>query len=147
MDTKRAWVAVVGAALISSCTGFDATIPEGFAEFDDWFEARGVSAEGVVFRVRSEKNEPKADLAFWREALKKRMLDAGYALMSESEVKAGEEPGYFLELAAPVGQQDYTYGVALFIRGSKLVLVEAAGEVTRYAQHRQAILAAIAKLH
>ncbi len=136
----------VAAALACGCTGFDAGVPEGFAAFDDWSQTRGVSAEGVVFRVRSEDNEPRAELAFWREALKKRMVDAGYALVSESEVKAGSATGYFLELAAPVGQEDYTYGVALFTRGKKLVLVESAGEVTRYARHRQAIMAAIAGL-
>src|SRR5438046_765186 len=119
MKTERVLVAI-GLVCVSACTGFDAVVPAGFARFDDTTQTRGVSAEGVVFRVRSEENEPKAELPFWREALKKRMLDACYALVREGEVKANQESGYLLELAAPVGAQDYSYAVALFVRGSRL---------------------------
>jgi hypothetical protein len=133
------------AASLGACRGFSAEAPAGFASYSDWSHFRSVSPEGIVYRVRSEKNEPEAGLAFWREALKKRMLDAGYVFVSEGDVKAANEPGYLLELAAPLGEQDYTYLVALFARGSRLVIVEASGEVTRFAPHRPAIVEAIGK--
>ena len=98
--------------------------PQGFAAYrelwQDWFELRAVSPDGVVYRVRTEDNEPTADLPFWQAALKKRMLDAGYILVAESETKAGKQPGYLLELAAPVGQEDFVYLIALFVNGSEL---------------------------
>lgn len=131
---------------LAACQPYEATAPEGFAVYDDPWEFRAVSPDGVIYRVRSEPNEPEADLAFWSEALKKRMTDAGYAFTADAEIAAGSEPGYLLELAAPVGQQDYTYAVALFVRQGDLVLVEVAGEVTRFAARRDAVLAAIEAL-
>jgi len=135
-------VVVVG----TGCQSFEAVAPEGFATFDDGWGFRAVSPDGVMYRVRTADNDPEATLEFWREALKKRMLDAGYTFVAEGDVQAGKEPGYLLELAAPVGQEDYAYAVACFVRGSDLILVEAAGEVTSFAERRAAVLAAIGQL-
>jgi hypothetical protein len=120
----------------------DAAPPAGFAPFRDWLGFRAVSADGVTYRVRTEDNEPPASLAFWKEALKKRMVDAGYAFVSESDTKLGDREAYYLELAAPVGPEDYSYAVAIALDGGDLVIAEAAGEVTRFAAHKDAILAA-----
>ncbi len=133
-------------ATSAGCKDFEAPAPAGFATFDDWFDLRAVSSDGVMYRVRTEENDPRAELGFWREALKKRMVDAGYAFIAESEIKAGEKTGYLLELAAPVGQQDYTFVVAMFVRGSDLVIVESSGEVTRFAKHRDAVVKAIEQI-
>ena len=59
---------------------------------------------------------------------------------------AGEPAGYWLELAAPMGTQDYSYVIGLFVRGGELVVAEAAGEVARLASHREAIIAAMSEL-
>jgi hypothetical protein len=117
--------------------------PDGFARYSETGEFKAVSPEGVVFRVRSEDNRPRAELPFWKEALKKRMLDAGYIFLREASVTADAEPGYLLELTAPYGQQDFTYLVAVFVRPEKIVIVEAAGEVADLAGRREAILEAI----
>jgi hypothetical protein len=128
----------------SACASFTAVAPAGFAPFEkQGGELRAVSPDGVVYRVRDEKHKPHADLAFWKEALKKRMIDAGYHFVAEQDVSAGGKPGYLLELSAPVGEQDYGYWVAVFDAGSQLVLVEAAGEVTKLAARRDQLLAAI----
>jgi len=126
--------------------GFDATAPVGFAAFAGGRQFRAVSSDGVSYRVRQESNDPQADLAFWREALKKRMIDAGYAFVADSEIKAGAVAGYLLELAAPVGAQDYSYTVAIFVSGKHVTIAESAGEVTRFRAHRQDVLAAIGRL-
>ncbi len=143
---RRLLGVLVAAAALCGCRAFHAETPEGFAAFDDWSRFRAVSADGVMYRVRSEDNDPKAGLPFWREALKKRMLDAGYIFVSDGELKAASEPGYLLELAAPVGQEDYTYLVAFFVKGSRLVVVEASGEVTKFRPRRAAILAAMSRI-
>jgi len=122
---------------------FSATAPQGFATFHDWFGLRAVSPEGVVYRVRSEKNEPKAELGFWREALKKRMHDAGYAVVTDGDIRAGDRAGALLELAAPQGTMDYSYLIAVFVDGSDLVIAEAAGEVTKLKARRENVLAAM----
>lgn len=131
---------------LSACRGFDAAAPEGFAAFDDWSQFRAVSPDGVMYLVRSEENEPEAKLDFWKEALKNRMSDAGYAVVSEEDIK-GKEPGYLLELAAPVAEQDYSYLVAIFVRGKDILIAEASGEVTRFAKRRDAVVAALAKIN
>ncbi len=101
--------------------------PGGFATFTD--EARAVSAKGVVYRVREVANEPPADLAFWREALKKRMLDAGYAFVAEEPLAGAESEGHLLELAAPVGSADFGYLVGIYVRGERIVIAEAGGDL------------------
>lgn len=133
------WAVALGGCL-------DAPTPEGFARLDNRASVRAVSSDGVMYRVRRVDNEPKADLAFWREALKKRMLEAGYAVLRDGEVSAGDTPGYLLQLAAPVGQQDYAYAVAIFVHGDEITLVEAAGEVTRFDRQREKIVAALSAL-
>jgi hypothetical protein len=128
------------------CRGFDAVAPEGFARFDDWCQFRAVSPDGVMYRVRTEENDPPADLDFWREALKKRMTDAGYKVVADGDVEAGQRPGYLLDLAAPVGQEDYSYLVAVFVDSGDLIIAEAAGEVTRLAERRDAVIEAIRQI-
>jgi hypothetical protein len=121
-------------------------VPDGFARYTDAQETRAVSPEGVTYRVRSEANKPYADLPFWKEALKKRMLDAGYLFLREAPVTADNREGYLLELIAPFGQQDDTYLMAVFALEKKIVIVEAAGEVNQLAARRKAIIAAIGRL-
>jgi hypothetical protein len=99
-----------------------------------------------MYQVRDVRHKPRAELEFWREALKKRMVEAGYQYMAERAVKAGEHDGWLLELTAPVGAQDYSYLVGVFVVGRRIVLVESAGEVTRLEVRRQAVMDAIAKL-
>lgn len=140
-------VALVGLlALLTACRSFQAEAPAGFAPYDQKKSFRAVSPDGVLYRVRQQENKPKATLAFWKEALKKRMLDAGYHFVSEGDIKADNEPGYLLELNAPLGSQDYTYFIAVFARDNTLVIVESAGEVTRFKARREGVLAAIQKL-
>jgi len=134
------------ALLLAACEPFAAHAPKGFAAYDDWRGFRAASADGVVYRVRRADNDPEADLSFWREALKKRMLDAGYAFLRDGDVEAHGHRGYLLELAAPLGERDYQYVVALFVAGGKLVLVESAGEVTRFAPRHDDVVAAIREL-
>ncbi len=139
----RRSAAVAALLALGACRGFHAETPEGFAAFDDWRRFRAVSADGVMYRVRSEENEPEATLDFWKEALRERMTDAGYTFVADQELAAGS-PGYLLELAAPVGEQDYSYLVAIFVRGDDILIAEASGEVSRFAGRRDAIVAAMA---
>lgn len=130
----------------SGCVPFRGAAPVGFATYKGDRPYRAVSPDGLMYRVRYEKNKPRADLGFWKEALKVRMIDAGYHFASESDIEVDGRPGYLLELTAPMGTQDYTYMDAVFVCGRKLVLVEAAGEVAQFEAHRASIEAAIQAL-
>jgi hypothetical protein len=130
----------------SACSHFDAQPPKGFAVYDNGSSYRAASPDGVVYRVRSEDNEPQADLKFWSEALSKRMTEAGYILLNEEPVKAGSTDGHLLELAAPLGNRDYAYAVAVFVKDDDIIIVEAAGEVALMKDKRSDIVTAISQL-
>ena len=125
---------------------FAVSPPEGFSAYKTRHEHRAVSPDEVLYRVRSEKHKPRADLAFWKEAVTVRMAEAGYTSLRDQEITAGAAQGWFIEFTAPLGTQDYAYGIAAFPLGSKLVVVEAAGEVSRYEARRDEIVAAIGGL-
>ncbi len=132
--------------MLTACGSFEARPPKGFAVYDDGADYRAVSPDGVVYRVRSKDNAPEAGLPFWREALGKRMLEAGYLLIREEPLKAGAVEGHLLELAAPLGNRDYGYAVAVFVSGADIVIVEAAGEAALLADKRAEIVTAMQAL-
>jgi len=74
------------------------------------------------------------------------MTDSGYRFISESEVKTDTQTGYQLELSAPVGDKDYTYLIALFVKGDTLIIAEASGEMTRFKKLQTSIVEAIKKI-
>ena len=135
------------ALLVAACSApFRATAPKGFAALDSDDPFQAVTPEGVMYRVRQQDNRPRADLSFWRKALKQRMVEAGYVFIADKDIKAGAVPGYLLELAAPFGQRDYGYLIAVFVRGDDLTLVESAGEISQMRKRREALLAAIQRI-
>ncbi|MBT3219937.1 MAG: DUF4349 domain-containing protein, partial [Proteobacteria bacterium] len=106
-----------------------AITPAGFSPFKDIKRQHwAVSPDEVLFRIRTEKHEPEADLEFWKEAVTVRMTEAGYGALRDQEIKANGTLGFFLEVTAPMGTQDYVYGIAAFPVGSRLVVAEAGGE-------------------
>jgi hypothetical protein len=120
--------------------------PDGFAPYKAKKAFRAVSPDGVVFRVRAAEHEPEADLSFWKEAMGKRMVEAGYQVLAESEISASGTAGTLLELTAPYGTDDYSYLLAIFPAGKEIVIVEAAGEVATFAARRDAIIQAIGQV-
>ena len=136
---------LAGAAVfLAACAGSKPP-PDGFAA---WGKAkagksRALSPDGVMVSVHTVANKPRADLPFWKEALKTRMSQAGYRILGDSAV-AGEPETYLLRLAAPLGQKDYLYFVALSVQGKKIRITEAAGEAVRFRAHEDAILKALA---
>jgi len=144
---RTAWLLVFAAVLGLGCGSARLEPPAGFAPYEASGAFRAVSPEAVVYRVRTEPNEPRADLPFWKEALERRMIDGGYRVLAKSDVSAaGGEPGFLLELAAPYGAQDFGYLLAIFVRDDRIVIVESAGEALRLQAQREAVLAAIARL-
>ena len=123
--------------------GLGPIAPEGFSPYKPRHERRAVSPDEVVLRARAVKHKPEADLAFWREATRERMVSVGYAVLREEDITMNGTPGFLLELTAPYGAEDYLYAVAVFPQGKKLIIVEVAGEVTAYEARRAAVLQAI----
>ncbi len=120
--------------------------PEGFSAYRGGREHRAVSPDEVVFRVRAVRHDPPADLSFWTEAVRVRMEEAGYRLVREEVLSAGGVPGGLIELSAPYGQTDYSYLIAFFPAGRRLVIAEAAGAITDFEARRDAVRSAILEL-
>jgi len=119
-----------------------ATVPPPPADFSAWRHGksfRATSPDGILVRVRTERHEPEADVAFWTEAARERMSAAGYTVVGTEEVAASGASGTLLDLAAPVGTEDWSYLVGFFPAGKKILIVEIAGEVTRVAAQRDAV--------
>jgi hypothetical protein len=119
--------------------------PEGFSAWDDKRGYRAISADGVVFRIRRVEHEPEGELAFWRDAARERMVAAGYELLGEGLLE-GRDDAAWLDLAAPIGDQDWGYLVAFYPRGEDLVIAEAVGEVRALDARKDALLAAMSDL-
>ena len=117
--------------------------PDGFAAYANPSRFQALSSDNVVFRVRSERNKPEANLAFWKQALHTRMSEAGYHVLAEENLTANGTDGYLLELGAANGEQDQTYLITLFVHGSRLILVEASGEADTFRQRRDTVITAI----
>ncbi len=122
-------------------SGARPSAPAGFSAWKKASRFRAASPDGVLFRVRSMKHKPKADLAFWKEAVRERMVAAGYRVVSEEDVPAGAR----IEVVSPLGQEDWTYVIAFFPAGNKLLIAEAAGEVSAFEARRAEILDALNK--
>lgn len=122
--------------------GVTVETPAGFSAWKKTSRARAASADGALYRVRVEQHKPRAELAFWKEAVRERSVAAGYRVVAESDVEAGGVPGASIELLAPIGTEDWTYLITFFPVGGKVVVAEAAAEVTVFDAHRDAILAA-----
>jgi hypothetical protein len=146
MASAKAFLVAAALLLASGCNAFEAKAPEGFAIYEGNRPYRAMSSDGVVYRVRTENDSTDATLAFWQEALKKRMLDAGYVFLRDGEAKSANSTGYVLEVTAPYGVRDYTYLMAVFKKDKRLVLVESSGEVAAFERRRPQVMAALEKL-
>lgn len=140
------WVAAMTMGIAACMHMTPASLPEGFAAYPPVEAFKAVSPDGVVYRVRSVPNKPYAEIDFWKEAMKRRMLEAGYRMTAEAPIQAGTQKGYLLELAAPLGPQDFSYMIAIFVKKESIRIAEAAGEVMTLAKHRPALIKAMSQL-
>jgi hypothetical protein len=139
-------LSLAGCAAKPKFTAVKAVTPEGFARDKGGAgkETRFLSPDGVMYSVRSVPNKPVADLAFWKTALRTRMSQAGYRVLGDSSISVGGVEGSLLRLAAPLGQKDYLFLVALSMRGNEIRVAEAAGEASLMRAREAAVLKALA---
>ena len=102
--------------LTVSCSRLSVAPPEGFAELKGGRSYRAVSPEGMLYRVRSIKNEPQKDLSFWGEALENHLRKEGYRASGESRsFESGDREGLYYEWILPAGNESYLYLTALIV--------------------------------
>ena len=113
--------------------------PDGFSTWRKARRYRAASPDGVLLRARGVKHDPRASVAFWREAVRERMVAAGYRVVRDEEVQISGHDGGVLELQAPLGDEDWTYQITFLPLGRRIAVLEAAGEVGRFEGRRAAI--------
>ena len=135
-------LALLAVAALAGCVTTPAVdTPDGFAAYRATTAA--VSPEGVGFRLREVPNDPRQSSAFWSAVLERHMTEAGYALVRREGFTATAGPGIAFEWAAPVGEEDWIYLVALVVAGESILVAEAAGPVEKYRRHREAVIDAL----
>ena len=139
-------LAISLSVLLNGCAGYRAKAPQGFAAYAEGKEFRATSPDGVVYRVQDYDHEPKADLPFWKEALSKRMAEAGYLRIDSLELQVDGSQAIGFVYAAPLGDSDQNYLVVAIPGPKHLVVVEAAGESAKFMARREAILAAVKQI-
>jgi hypothetical protein len=123
-------------------TAANVPVPDGFSAWRRARHFRAVSADGVVFRVRTFRGQPEADLGFWTEALRNHLDAGGYRVTGEHGAPAGGQPAVRFEAEAPCGQGDCAWRLVAAPRGRGILVVEAAGPVTAMEGRAEAVDAA-----
>jgi hypothetical protein len=131
----------------SGCArGFEIATPDGFAELDDndHYRYRATSAEGVVLAVRREKNEPEAGLDFWTKALDNELTGRGYNLVATDSVKSKNgTQGTRLRYTVTRNGRPNVLWVAVFVSGSRVVIVETGGDEAHWKSVEPKVTSAI----
>ena len=107
--------------------------PDDFAELgagkDARYDFRAASAQGVVLAVRSEANDPRANVDFWADAIDVRMRRDGYAAEAKKDVvSASGLPGKQLRYSREEERRVYRYWLTVFATGDHVYIVEAGGD-------------------
>jgi len=123
--------------------------PSGFATLDrdDTFAYRALSAKGVVVATRTEKNELRGNTEFWSESIDLKLAREGYVKKAELNVRsnAGVE-GRQLRYAVDHNGREHRYWVTVFLKGDRVVVVEATGDAQHFVPLEPTIEKTIATL-
>ena len=127
--------ALLASVSLTACGGTASHLvaPTNFLELDEPGESyaqRATSAEGVVLAVREVENAPYGPLAFWVEAIKRRMRNVrGYALVEERDVRAASgEAGKQLRFGHDESGGPYHFWLTVFVTDDYVFVVEAGGK-------------------
>ena len=131
--------------LLSACgPHYQMQAPTGFVKYEKRSKFEYITANGVRMKAREAKNYPKADLPFWIDALKRHEAARGYILKEDKCFQTAKGlAGCTAEFVLPLGAEDWTLSVSLFVVDDRIVIVEAAGPYDRFAKVSASINAAL----
>ncbi len=144
--SKKILFAVLGCSLVASACGptFKMTTPDGFVKYEEGSDFKMITADGVRLKARQVENYPQADMAFWKDALARHMIERGYAKKSEHCFKTPKGiEGCTLDFLLPYGADDWILQETIFIEGDQIVLVEVAGPFTRFQAYGKSLQEAL----
>jgi hypothetical protein len=137
-------VALICLLLTVSCSRLSVTPPDGFAELKGRRSYKAISPEGMLYRIRSVKNDPRKELEFWGEALENHLVKEGYQLNGKAQsFTNGDREGVSYEWVLPYGNESYLYLTALIVTDKTITLAEATAPYSVFIRYRQALLASL----
>jgi hypothetical protein len=137
-------------------TGSRLDAPDGFAVLDgrghrgndtsyDW---RAASAQGVVLAVRTEKNDPRANVDFWADAVDVRMRRDGYAAEAKRDVTSATGlSGKQLRYTREEDRRVYRYWLTVFVAGDSVYVIEAGGDKESFDPAEKNVERAVLSVH
>ena len=128
------------------CRHFTAVAPDGFATYRSCTTFKAAHYNRIVYRVRQIRNKPYAPFDFWKEALPRRMKDAGYRIIGEKTLTLNDQNILLLDMAAPLGSVDYSYMLMMTVKKKRILIAEAAGAVEEVRKSRGAIMDAFKRV-
>lgn len=145
---RSIWILTLAAVVLGGCSTARIATPSGFAaQKDDAYDWRASDGEGVVLAVRSEKNDPQGDLAFWSSAVDVRLRKAGYTAQDRRDVKSIDgRAGKQLRYEVASEGRTLAFWVTVFVTDHRVVIVEAGGDTELFAPKTKVVEAAIASL-
>ncbi|MBU0550150.1 hypothetical protein KKF91_19965 [Myxococcota bacterium] len=143
---RRALILLLSLLSLSACgPSYTLQAPERFKRFEQSDAFRYITADGVMLKAREVPNEPKAELAFWVDAMSGHLEKRGYAVKSAKacfQTTKGLD-GCTLEFLVPHGAEDWVMSETLFVVGERVILVEVAGPYPLYAPLEEDLKAAM----
>ncbi len=132
MSQMKTLALLAMAAALSGCLGGTAMeVPGDFVPVERCapYNIKAVSADGVVLAQRTEDNPKNGTLEFWAAAIGNQLsAREGYKLASN--VAATSEsgvPGRLMTYDALRSGAPFKYLLAVFVKGDKVIVVEAGG--------------------
>jgi hypothetical protein len=109
--------------------------PAAFREYTESHDLKLITPDGVMLKVRTTDNYPKAALAFWVDAMSAHLQEQGYAAKSKTCFKTDSGlDGCTLDFLVPHGVEDWVLSETVFVDDDDIYLVEVAGPFDRYAK-------------
>jgi hypothetical protein len=141
MSIAKYAVVVLLILLAAGCSGY--RLPAGYVKVDPPYDARfkAVSAEGSALIYRTEENPENGNLTFWEKAVTNRLVDVGgYQRTDRQDIhNQNGTPGVELTFAHAQVGVDYLYVLALYVRGNRVHVLEAAGPKDKFTADLPAI--------
>jgi hypothetical protein len=142
-------IASLSLAATACGPGSHLAAPDGFAHIGGDYDDRVASANGVVIGTRVVKNDPKANLDFWSQAIDLRLRARGYELSEQpTDVKSDTGlPGRSLHYVFFDGTRKNRYFVDVYATSRRILVVEAAGDVGDFDANMPKVVATMRSAH
>jgi hypothetical protein len=145
----RAVIAVALTLSAAGCgRGYGMDRPPAFREYTESHHLKLITPDGVMLKVRTVDNYPKAALGFWVDAMKGHLEEQGYASKSKDcfTTQAGLD-GCTLDFVVPHGAVDWVMSETLFVVDDDIYVIEVAGPFDRYTKVEKQLGASYRTFH